>query len=540
MSPSTLAGDPPCPPAVGERRRWPAPARCARSGVPFDDDPARQLGRARRPQPVGDAVLALGLPPRVVGRVRRERPRGDARRRPGRRPRPRGPDRDRPAHAPPRGGARRRGARDQDPQRRGPPADARPARRQGAVLRRPRTTPTTRRSCATAPRRDLPGAPPTAAGADYCAGRTATRPPAPWDAVDLRRLRSADPALAALTAAFGSREASARWTRELEREDVCPVDDAARRARPSTTTSARSARRRATRSGARSAARRPPARSRSTTRPTRSRTSRRSSTSTSSAGASTGCSPTRPAGRRAGCSSGACSSCSGRRGPLRLAFLTVGGTRIAAGISFETEDAILYYNAGVDPDARELSPGVRDGRAVRAPRPGARPRADGLPARRRALQVRVGRPRRADPAPARPTDGPPMTPPLPWDRCLAPMVHAPVPGPDRVRVVQVLATGTNGGAQEHVFNLVSRLDPALLRRLDRVALERERRPQAPAGRVRRHGHRLARRRDRDGDARRAPRGRPRRRDPQPHVPRRDRGHEGRDRPRRGGPPAARG
>ncbi len=53
-----------------------------------------------------------------------------------------------------------------------------------------------------------------------------------------------------------------------------------------------------------------------------------------------------------------------------------------------------------------------------------------------------------------------MTPPLPWDRCLAPMVHAPVPGPARVRVVQVLATGTNGGAQEHVFNLVSRLDPA--------------------------------------------------------------------------------
>ena len=32
--------------------------------------------------------------------------------------------------------------------------------------------------------------------------------------------------------------------------------------------------------------------------------------------------------------------------------------RIAAGISFETPDAILYYNAGVDPDARELSPGV--------------------------------------------------------------------------------------------------------------------------------------------------------------------------------------
>ena len=48
----------------------------------------------------------------------------------------------------------------------------------------------------------------------------------------------------------------------------------------------------------------------------------------------------------------------GSTGPLRLAFLTVGGKRIAAGISFETEDALLYYNAGVDPDARELSPGV--------------------------------------------------------------------------------------------------------------------------------------------------------------------------------------
>ncbi len=51
-----------------------------------------------------------------------------------------------------------------------------------------------------------------------------------------------------------------------------------------------------------------------------------------------------------------------------------------------------------------------------------------------------------------------MTPPQPGDPCVAPMVHLAVPGPKRVRVVQVMATGTNGGAQEHVFNLVSRLD----------------------------------------------------------------------------------
>ncbi len=48
----------------------------------------------------------------------------------------------------------------------------------------------------------------------------------------------------------------------------------------------------------------------------------------------------------------------GADGPLKLAFLTVGERRIAAGISIETGDEILYYNAGVDPEARELSPGV--------------------------------------------------------------------------------------------------------------------------------------------------------------------------------------
>jgi CelD/BcsL family acetyltransferase involved in cellulose biosynthesis len=48
----------------------------------------------------------------------------------------------------------------------------------------------------------------------------------------------------------------------------------------------------------------------------------------------------------------------GPDGPLRLAFLTVGERRIAAGIHFRTSNGFLYYNAGVDPDAKELSPGV--------------------------------------------------------------------------------------------------------------------------------------------------------------------------------------
>jgi hypothetical protein len=41
-----------------------------------------------------------------------------------------------------------------------------------------------------------------------------------------------------------------------------------------------------------------------------------------------------------------------------LSFLTVAGKRIAAGVTFDDGNAVYYYNAGVDPDARELSPGV--------------------------------------------------------------------------------------------------------------------------------------------------------------------------------------
>ena len=51
----------------------------------------------------------------------------------------------------------------------------------------------------------------------------------PWDVVDLRRLRCGDPAADALAAAFGAREIAEGWTLNVEREDVCPVVDAAGR-----------------------------------------------------------------------------------------------------------------------------------------------------------------------------------------------------------------------------------------------------------------------------------------------------------------------
>jgi CelD/BcsL family acetyltransferase involved in cellulose biosynthesis len=48
----------------------------------------------------------------------------------------------------------------------------------------------------------------------------------------------------------------------------------------------------------------------------------------------------------------------GTDGPLGMTQLWVGDRHVASGVHFETRDALLYYNAGIDPDARELSPGV--------------------------------------------------------------------------------------------------------------------------------------------------------------------------------------
>ncbi len=69
---------------------------------------------------------------------------------------------------------------------------------------------------------DLPAV--AEAVADYLAGTSATViDRIPWDVVDLRRLRCADPATDALALAFGRREVAEGWTVTVEREDVCPV-----------------------------------------------------------------------------------------------------------------------------------------------------------------------------------------------------------------------------------------------------------------------------------------------------------------------------
>jgi glycosyltransferase involved in cell wall biosynthesis len=53
-----------------------------------------------------------------------------------------------------------------------------------------------------------------------------------------------------------------------------------------------------------------------------------------------------------------------------------------------------------------------------------------------------------------------MGAPVAWDPCLTPLQRRPTRGRGRIRVVEILATGTNGGAQEHLFGLMTRLDPS--------------------------------------------------------------------------------
>jgi glycosyltransferase involved in cell wall biosynthesis len=51
-----------------------------------------------------------------------------------------------------------------------------------------------------------------------------------------------------------------------------------------------------------------------------------------------------------------------------------------------------------------------------------------------------------------------MNAPAAWDPCLTPIERLPLPGSDRVRIVEILSSGANGGAQEHLYSLLTRLD----------------------------------------------------------------------------------
>jgi CelD/BcsL family acetyltransferase involved in cellulose biosynthesis len=193
--------------------------------------------------------------------------------------------------------------------------------------------------------------------ADYCSAGGDPEHPQPWDAVDLRRLRVGDPAIEALAEAFGSREMDRGWTLNVEPEEVCPVatlppgatlDDYFGTLGKKERHEIRRKVRRAEAAG------------------TVELTASVDPIADLSAfidlhqkrwGAD-GLFPDTEGGDQSRVFFRRLFELFPADGPLRLAFLTVDGRRIAACVSFETADTVLYYNAGVDPEARELSPGV--------------------------------------------------------------------------------------------------------------------------------------------------------------------------------------
>jgi CelD/BcsL family acetyltransferase involved in cellulose biosynthesis len=183
-----------------------------------------------------------------------------------------------------------------------------------------------------------------------------TRPP-DWDVLDLRRLRCGDPTAEALAAAIGAREIAEGWTLNLEREDVCPVvtlpvgatmDEFLAGLGKKERHEIRRKVRRAEATGEirLEDAQDPLAELDAFIDLHQKRWG------------DAGLFPPTIGGAQSRVLFRRMFELWGPDGPIRLAFLTVGGRRIAAGVHFETPDGYLYYNAGVDPDARDLSPGV--------------------------------------------------------------------------------------------------------------------------------------------------------------------------------------
>jgi len=193
--------------------------------------------------------------------------------------------------------------------------------------------------------------------AGYCASAGDPGHPLPWDAIDLRRIRCGDPVAAALSFAFGRREMAQGWTMNIEPEEVCPVaalpadatiDDFLATLGKKERHEIRRKVRRAEAAG--------------------------EVLLTDSADplgdleafidlhqkrwGDDGLFPDTHGGEQSRVFFRRLFELFPAGGPLHLAFLTVDGRRIAAGVSFETADSVFYYNAGVDPDARDLSPGV--------------------------------------------------------------------------------------------------------------------------------------------------------------------------------------
>ena len=191
--------------------------------------------------------------------------------------------------------------------------------------------------------------------------------PEPWEVVDLRRLRSVDPAVEALAAAFGAREMGERWTLNMEREDVCPVIRIPEGADLDAFLATLGKKERhEIRRKVRRAEGAGPVELVESTDPVGDLETfidlhQRRWGDDGLFPATKGGDKSRVFIRRLFelfTERAAAPDATASDPSLHLAFLAVGGRRIAAAVFFETPGALLYYNAGVDPDARDLSPGV--------------------------------------------------------------------------------------------------------------------------------------------------------------------------------------
>jgi CelD/BcsL family acetyltransferase involved in cellulose biosynthesis len=181
--------------------------------------------------------------------------------------------------------------------------------------------------------------------------------PAPWDVVDLRRLRCADPASDALSDAFENAAPTNGWQLVREREDVCPIvtlpedvdfegylDTLGKKARHEIR---RKLRRAHSRGDVRFEESSDPLRDLDWFIQLHQRKWGEAGLFPTNAGGDAG----RVFIRRL-------FELFGPNGMVRLSFLSIDGRRIAAGIHLDDGRTMYYYNAGVDPDAKDLSPGV--------------------------------------------------------------------------------------------------------------------------------------------------------------------------------------
>jgi CelD/BcsL family acetyltransferase involved in cellulose biosynthesis len=178
-----------------------------------------------------------------------------------------------------------------------------------------------------------------------------------WDVVDLRRLRCADPTGGELAAALGPLEMANGWTLNVEREDVCPVVTfpdgvdiegfLATLGKKERHEIRRKVRRAEARGEVRLVGSSDPQADLDVFIDLHQRR-----------WGADGLFPSTPGGDQSRVLFRRLLELFGTDGPLVLSTLWVGDRRIAAGIHFETATDLFYYNAGIDPGARDLSPGV--------------------------------------------------------------------------------------------------------------------------------------------------------------------------------------